>query len=406
MNCEEIKISLHDFVDELLDENRKKEIEIHLKSCNNCFAEYKRIKKFFDKLKNMPYAVEPPNDIITILSEELLKKAVEDLAEEKPQPKVNIRKLKREQIKQEKILKNARGAIRKSRVTKSIFTTKISAPITSRFSLDPKKTILTLLPLVLIVVGYFVYDFMLINSPWKVRTITGNVIINGQISVSERWDENESLVTDSFSKAVINVPNTARIEVDANSFLILQKAKDKQNRIKLVKGNIRIINSSLMPYLSIEVDHSVIQDRGGTFEISIDDNSIVAIKVDYGYVEIEQKGRTYFIDEGYTCEIRPNYHPGTPYRINAPEELKSEIKKFDYENGGDNSLQQIVALSSESDMLTLLALIERVSESFRSTLFNKISAYFPPPAGVTLEGIVKLDRDMLEKWWFEIEWQI
>lgn len=406
MNCEEIKISLHDFVDELLDENRKKEIEIHLKSCNNCFAEYKRIKKFFDKLKNMPYAIEPPNDIITILSEELLKKAVEDQAEEKPQPKVNIRKLKREQIKQEKILKNARGAIRKSRVTKSIFTTKISAPIAPSFSLDPKKTILTLLPLVLIVVGYFVYDFMLINSPWKVRTITGNVIINGQISVSERWDENESLVTDSFSKAVINVPNTARIEVDANSFLILQKAKDKQNRIKLVKGNIRIINSSLMPYLSIEVDHSVIQDRGGTFEISIDDNSIVAIKVDYGYVEIEQKGRTYFIDEGYTCEIRPNSHPGTPYRINAPEELKSEIKKFDYENGGDNSLQQIISLSTESDMLTLLALIERVSESFRSTLFNKISAYFPPPTGVTLEGIVKLDRDMLEKWWFEIEWQI
>jgi len=406
MNCEEVKISLHDFVDELLDENRKKEIEIHLKSCNNCFAEYKRIKKFFDKLKNMPYSIEPPNDIITILSEELLKKAVEDLAEEKPQPKVNIRKLKREQIKQEKILKNARGAIRKSRVTKSIFTTKISAPIAPSFSLDPKKTILTLFPLVLIVVGYFVYDFMLINSPWKVRTITGNVIINGQISISERWDENESLVTDSFSKAVINVPNTARIEVDANSFLILQKAKDKQNRIKLVKGNIRIINSSLMPYLSIEVDHSVIQDRGGTFEISIDDNSIVTIKVDYGYVEIEQKGRTYFIDEGYTCDIRPNSHPGTPYRINAPEELKSEIKKFDYENGGDNSFQQIVALSSESDMLTLLALIERVSESFRSTLFNKISAYFPPPTGVTLEGIVKLDRDMLEKWWFEIEWQI
>lgn len=406
MNCEEVKISLHDFVDELLDDNRKREIEIHLKSCNNCFAEYKRIKKFFDKLKDMPYTIEPPTDVIAMLSDELLKKAVADSVEEKAQPKVNIRKLKREQIKQEKLLKNARGAIRKSHVTKSIFTTRISSPVSTKIGLDLQKTILTLLPLVLIAVGYFIYDFTLLNSPWKVRTIMGNVIINGRVSTTERWEEKESLVTDSYSKAVINVPNTARIEVGENSFLILQKAKDKQNRIKLVKGNLRVINNNLMPYLSIEVDNSVIHDRGGTFEIKIDDNSITSLKVEYGYLEIEQKGRSYFLDEGYICDIHPNSHPGTPYRIDSSNELKNEVKKFDYENGGDNSVQQIISLATESDMLTLLALIERVSESYRSILFNKIAAYYPPPAGVTLEGVVKLDRDMLEKWWFEIEWQI
>ena len=406
MNCEEIKISLHDFVDELLDDNRKREIEAHLKTCNNCFAEYKRIKKFFDKLKNMPYTIDAPANLVEILSGELLKKAVAEQQEERTKPKVKINKLKREQVKQEKLLKNSRGAFRKSRVTKSIFTTKISAPVVPRFGLDAKKTILTLLPLVLFAVGYFVYDFSLINSPWKVRTITGNVLINGQIRATERWEENESLVTDNLSKAVINVPKTGRIEVDENSFLILLKAKDNGNRIKFLKGSIRVINSNLQPNLTIEIDNSLIYDRGGTFQITIDDNSYTYLKVEYGYLEIEQKGRKFFIDEGYTCEVRPNTHPGVPYRVDAPDELKSEIRKLDYEGGGDESVQKIISMATESDMLTLLGLIPKSSESYRSVLFNKISAYYPPPSGVTLAGIVKLDPDMLEKWWFEIEWQI
>ncbi len=188
--------------------------------------------------------------------------------------------------------------------------------------------------------------------------------------------------------------------------MILLKAKDKGNKLKFLKGSIRVINNNLFPYLTIEIDHSLVYDRGGTFEITIDDNSYANIKVEYGYVEIEQNGRKFYVDDGYTCEIRPNTHPGVPYRVDASDELKSEIRKLDYEGGGDESVQKIISIATESDMLTLLGLIPRSSESYRSVLFNKISAYYPPPPGVTLAGIVKLDPDMLEKWWFEIEWQI
>ncbi|MDQ7816318.1 MAG: zf-HC2 domain-containing protein [Melioribacteraceae bacterium] len=406
MNCVEIKINLHDFVDELIDDEGKKEIENHLKTCNSCFAEYKRIRKFFDKLKNIPYTIDPPATIIEQLSAELLKRAAADVKEELSKPQINIKKIKREQIKQEKELQKVRGVIRKSNVTRSIFTTKLTRPLPSRYSLSLTKTIWTLLPIVLIAVGYFIYDFMLINSPWKVRTVAGSVAINGQISLSERWDEGENLAIDEFSKVVINIPKTGRLEVEPNSFLILLKAKDKSNRIKLLRGAIQVINTSLMPYLTIELNDAVIHDRGGTFNLLIDDNSNAKVYVEYGYLEIEQKGRTYFLDEGYICELRTSMHPGTPYRADASEILKSEVAKFDYENGGDTSIGKIISNARESDLLTLLALIPRSAESYRSILFNKITAYYPPPPGVTQEGIIKLDRDMLERWWFEIEWQI
>lgn len=406
MNCVEIKINLHDFVDELIDEEGKKEIENHLKTCNSCFAEYKRIRKFFDKLKNIPYTIDPPATIIEQLSAELLKRASAEVKEEQSKPQINLKKIKREQIKQENELKKFRGAIRKSNITRSILTTRITRPLPSRYNLSLSKTIWTLLPLVLIAVGYFIYDFTLLNSPWKVRTVTGSVVINGQTNLSERWDEGENLSVDEYSKVVINIPKTGRMEVEPNSFLILLKAKDKSNRIKLLRGSIQITNTSLIPYLAIELNDAILHDRGGTFSITTDDNSNAKIYVDYGFLEIERKGRTYFLDEGYICELRTSLHPGTPYRADASELLKSEVSKFDYENGGDTSIEKIINEAKESDLLTLLALIPRTTESYRSILFNKITAYYPPPPGVTLEGIIKLDGEMLERWWFEIEWQI
>ncbi|MHB8930668.1 MAG: anti-sigma factor family protein, partial [Melioribacteraceae bacterium] len=73
MNCEEVKISLHDFVDETLDGFMKREVETHLRTCDNCFNEYKKIRNFFDILKNLPYTIEPPKGIVESFSAELLK---------------------------------------------------------------------------------------------------------------------------------------------------------------------------------------------------------------------------------------------------------------------------------------------------------------------------------------------
>jgi hypothetical protein len=406
MNCEEVKISIHDFVDELLDPNRQKEIEAHLRLCDNCFGQYKRIRKFYDKLKDIPYTIDPPGNIVEIFSNELLKKSVEDSKELKPKSKLNLKKIKSEQLKQDQSLKNTRGVVRKSMVSQSIYTTRLIKPMQNRFSLDLNKTLLTLLPLVLFGIGYYIYDFTLINTPWKVRTISGSVLVNGKPNASERIDEGESLVTEAMSKAVINVPNTGRIEVGQNSFIILLKAKDGSNRIKILNGGITINNSATIPSLAIEVNNSVVYDRGGTFNIIMDENGDAKVSVEFGFVEIEQKGRSYFVDEGHICELRNSFHPGTPFKIDAPEEIKSAIKKLDYENGGDSTAVEIISKATIADALTLLAMIPRVSEQIRETLFNKISSYYLPPKGVDLEGIKKLDKSMLELWWNEIEWQI
>src|SRR5438093_5352438 len=49
--------------------------------------------------------------------------------------------------------------------------------------------------------------------------------------------------------------------------------------------------------------------------------------------------------------------------------------------------------------LTLWHLLSRVSDADRPGVYDRLAALAPPPAGVTREGILRLDRQMLDSWW-------
>jgi hypothetical protein len=50
------------------------------------------------------------------------------------------------------------------------------------------------------------------------------------------------------------------------------------------------------------------------------------------------------------------------------------------------------------DTLTLWHLLSRVNEEDRLHVYNKLTAFAPPPDGVTREGVLRLDQSMLEAW--------
>ena len=55
--------------------------------------------------------------------------------------------------------------------------------------------------------------------------------------------------------------------------------------------------------------------------------------------------------------------------------------------------------ASKNDALTLWHLLSRVSDEDRPRVCDRLAALAPPPAGVTREGILRLDRQMLDAWW-------
>lgn len=404
MNCEEIKIGLHDFIDELSDGFEKREIEVHLRTCDKCFNEYKKLKNFFDKLKNLTNTVEPPEGIIQAFSAKLLERSIKDDLREKIVS--DNEKIKEEQINLERSIRESSGALSKSALSMTLMASGISKTIPSPSRINWSRVILILLPFVLLALAYIVYDLQKNNSPWKIKTAEGRILINGKDNNTGTISEGESLLSSDSSKAEILIPRLGSIVVDQNSIIILKKAKDGDNRIRLERGSVKIKNVSEEPDFAIDLKNSSVIDRGGEFTVSVDEFEKAKISVNFGFTEINHNNESYFLNEKYVCDIMDGKNPGTPYCSDAPDTLIQEIKNFDYNNGGDNSIDNIISTARKSDMLTLLAIIPRASQIKRETLFQTITNHFPPPENVTRMDILKADKKMLQIWWEEIKEQL
>ena len=63
------------------------------------------------------------------------------------------------------------------------------------------------------------------------------------------------------------------------------------------------------------------------------------------------------------------------------------------------SLDTVLAYTRPKDTLTLWHLVPRVPSNRRADVVELLARYSPPPVGVTAEGVIDLDPDMLETWW-------
>jgi hypothetical protein len=63
----------------------------------------------------------------------------------------------------------------------------------------------------------------------------------------------------------------------------------------------------------------------------------------------------------------------------------------------------LLAESRERDSLTLWHLLQRIAEPLRERVYDRLAALASPPKGVNKDGVMKLDRKMLDAWKTELE---
>lgn len=405
MNCEEIKINLHHFIDNELNSKTQKEVEAHLHNCESCYNEFKRLRKFFDRLKDLPYAIDPPPDIMEQLSKELLNRSTSETRKIPHEHLPDSKSIKKGKITHEKKLKAERSVIRRSAVSRTILGYGFNKPSTSP-GFEWKEIVIIPVVLILLAAFYFYYDFQKYNSPWDIQCLDGYTIINGRESPSGKLEQGENLTANRNSHITLHIPDVGRMELLPNSSVVLEKAKEGDNTVEINYGNVKVISTAAMPSFKINLPNSVVIDKAGIFYLSVDNNQNARVKVETGFVEINYNDHSTFVKEGFVCDIKNNYRPGTPLRIDASDTLKREVEKFDYFNGGEESVKKIILLARDFDMLTLLAMIPFAPQQQREMLFQAIVNYFPPPLGVTRLGVINNDKEMLYKWWEEIEWQL
>jgi hypothetical protein len=406
MTCEEVKFSLHDFFDELLDVYTKRNIESHLSTCSQCFDEYSKLKIFFDKLKKLPYSIEPPKEIIELFSQELLNRSFKNGEKNVEESRADTKRIIKEKEIQKKKLKHPSGAIRKSKMSRTMAPTRSQRMLLNKPGLRVGRIFFLLFVLAIIAAGYYIYDYQKINSPWEVRTIRGTVLINGLPNRSNKIYQDEILSTEENSIAEINIPKVGSITVAPNTKIIFERTKDGDNKISLELGTVKISNSNYTPSFQIRIKNHIVIDRSGEFSVTVDDAKNTNITVNYGFVEIQNNEENIFMCKGFICNIRNGDLACVPYRLEASDSLKKELIIFNAQANGDDSIEKIIPLTKQQDAPTLLTLIPRASQLKRQSLYQAIANYFPPPEGVTRMGIIKGDSQMLFLWWQDIEWQL
>ena len=107
------------------------------------------------------------------------------------------------------------------------------------------------------------------------------------------------------------------------------------------------------------------------------------------------------------CKTRSKIGPGTPYREDAPEALRTSLEKLDFELSGAGgvkaqraeTLEVILSHARREDALTLWHLLTRTSGEECGRVYDRLATLVPPPTGVTREGVLAGNRQMLDLWW-------
>lgn len=244
------------------------------------------------------------------------------------------------------------------------------------------------------------------NNPpaWNVETLAGTPTAgNEAIGENGKLSVGEFLETDANSRARVQVSNIGQVEIAPNSRVQLVKTQATEHRLSLERGLLKAKILAPPRLFIVDTPSAVAVDLGCEYTLEVDKDGGSKLHVTAGFVALERGGRESIVPAGAICFTRRGRGLGTPFSDDASTEFQKAIQRFDFENGGSAALATIIKEASLYDSLTLWHLLARVPKNEREKVFDTLAAYVKPPANVTREGILRLDKKMLDGWWKEIE---
>lgn len=247
----------------------------------------------------------------------------------------------------------------------------------------------------------------IVGPGWEVSRLAGAPRIGQKVIRTDRQPGHlavgQVLETDDHSRARLEDSDVGQIEVDAGTRLRLLAMKDGLKQIALDHGTIHTHIWAPPGEFVVETPSAVTVDLGCTYTLTVDDSGSGILRTSLGWVGFKLNGHESFIPSGAACATRPKVGPGTPYFEDATQDFRSALARFDFEDETSQQRAEDIAVvlgqSRKQDALTLWHLLSRVEENQRIRVCERLQQLAPAPAGVTREGILRLDQQMLDSWW-------
>jgi hypothetical protein len=236
---------------------------------------------------------------------------------------------------------------------------------------------------------------------WAIDALGGTIWVgSSELTGRGRLQEGQLVETGKDGRALISVGQIGNVEVDPNSRVRLLEACITEHRIGLDRGGLNVKISAPPRLFFVNTPSAEAIDMGCEYRLEVDDAGRSFLHVTLGWVELAGRGMQSFVVRYAMCQTRPGIGPGAPYFEDASLEFVSALEKFDFEDGGETALRVVLDQARDRDTMTLWHLMQRVDEAQRRAIVDRIVALVPLPEGVTVEGLMKLDKEMLdfERW--------
>jgi len=240
-------------------------------------------------------------------------------------------------------------------------------------------------------------------SSWEVAKLAGQPRIGATTLTSNgRLAVGQTLTTDATSRARIDVSTIGRVTVEGDTSIRLVATQSAHHRLALDRGTINAFIQAPPGQFVVDTPSATATDMGCVYTLHVDERGGGQLSVTAGWVAFELHGVESFVPAGASCRTDPRKGPGTPRFDDADREWGEAMDEVDF--GGDASrrstaLRLVLERARPEDAVTLWHLLSRASPSERADVFSALAARVPPPAGVTRDAVLRLDKDALDTWW-------
>lgn len=242
---------------------------------------------------------------------------------------------------------------------------------------------------------------------WECSALVGNPQIGSrtipQGNSASKFRVGQTLTTNASSRASIWQNDLGEIQVDPNSRVSLVQSGSNHKRIKLEVGTIHAAIWAPPTEFVVDTPSATAVDLGCAYTLQVNADGSGTLRTTLGWVGFHLNGRDSFIPAGAICLTRPGIGPDTPYFEDASPQFREALHTFDTSAAGSDahvqSLAIVLAQARPRDALTLWHLLSRASDSQRAQVYDRLVALVPPPHGVTREGMLSLNRQMLDRYW-------
>src|ERR1051326_146027 len=247
-----------------------------------------------------------------------------------------------------------------------------------------------------------------VRPSWEVARLDGAPRIgSNRISDKGSLGVGQWLETDNISRAQIDVGNIGQVEIDPNTRVRLLASQATEHRLELAHGKMSARISAPPKLFFVDTPSAIAEDLGCAYTLEVDDSGNSLLRVTLGWVALQLKDRESLVPAGAACATRPGIGPGTPYFEDASEKFRVALSQVDFERNDPRSpamaLRTVLNEARPRDAITLWYLLSRVGDTERESVYVRMAQLVPPPVGVTREGVLRLDQEMLKKWRDQID---